>query len=57
VTLGATAATNVVVVNATTMTATTPARVAGTANVLVTTPGGTNMANTLYTHVTPAPTV
>jgi histidinol dehydrogenase len=57
VTVGATAATNLVEFDSTTMTATTPARVAGTANVLVTTPGGTNMANTLYTHVTPAPTV
>ena len=37
--------------NATTITCTTPARAAGTASVLVTTPGGTNAANTLFTFV------
>jgi len=57
VTIGGTAATNVVVVSATTITATTSAHSAGSANVLVTTPGGTNAANTLYTYVIPAPTV
>jgi hypothetical protein len=50
VTFGGTAATSVVVVNATTITCITPARAAGTASVLVTTPGGTNAANTLFTY-------
>jgi len=50
VTIGGTAATAMTVVNATTITATTPAGSAGTASVLVTTPGGTNSANTLYTY-------
>ena len=57
VTFGGNAATNVTVVNATTITATTPAGTAGTASVIVTTPGGSNSANSLYTYVTPAPTV
>jgi hypothetical protein len=43
---GATAATNVVVVNATTITATAPAGTAGTVNVVVTTAGGTSAAST-----------
>lgn len=55
--IGGNAASSVVVVNATTITAVTPAGAAGTASVLVTTPGGTNAANTLYTYVTPSPTV
>lgn len=53
VTFGGTAATSVVVTNATTITCTTPARADGTASVLVTTPGGTNAANTLFTYVAP----
>ncbi len=53
VTLGGTAATNVVVVNATTLTATTPARAAGAVGVLVTTPGGTSAADTLFTYLAP----
>ena len=57
VTIGGAAATNVTIVNATTITATTGARSAGTASVVVTTPGGGNAANTLYTYVTPAPVV
>lgn len=52
VTIGGVAATNVTVVSATSITATTPAHAAGTASVLVTTPGGTNATNTLYTYVT-----
>jgi hypothetical protein len=56
VTIGGTAATGVTVVSATTITCTTPARFAGAASVLVTTPGGTNAANTLFTYVAP-PTV
>ena len=55
VTLGGAAATDVTVVNATTLTATTPAGAAGPASVVVTTPGGANAANTLYTYVLPAP--
>jgi photosystem II stability/assembly factor-like uncharacterized protein len=54
VTFGGTAATNRVVVNSTTITCTTPARAAGTASVVVTTPAGTNAANTLFTYVAPA---
>jgi hypothetical protein len=53
VSIGGTAATSVVVSNATTLTCITPAGSAGTASVLVTTPGGTNAANTLYTYLTP----
>ncbi|NDJ14901.1 MAG: hypothetical protein EBY17_27545 [Acidobacteriia bacterium] len=57
VTLGGVAATNVVVASdGNSLTAVTPARSAGTASVLVTTPGGTNAANTLYTYIA-APTV
>ena len=51
VTFGGVAA-SFTVVNLTTITATTPAGAAGTASVLVTTPGGTNASNTLYTYVT-----
>jgi alpha-tubulin suppressor-like RCC1 family protein len=57
VTIGGVSATSVVVTNATTITCTTPAGTAGTASVLVTTPGGTNAANTLYTYVAPPPTL
>jgi hypothetical protein len=53
VTFGGTAATNRTVVNATTITCTTPAGTAGAKSVLVTTPGGTNAANTLFTYVAP----
>ncbi|WP_369986802.1 autotransporter domain-containing protein [Pseudomonas xanthosomatis] len=56
-TIGGTAATSVNVVNATTITATTPAHAAGTVNVTVTTPGGTNTLPNGYTYVTPAPTL
>jgi hypothetical protein len=56
VTIGGAAATSVVVVNSTTITAVAPAGTAGTASVIVTTPGGSNAANTLYTYVA-APTV
>jgi len=41
VTFGGTAATGVTVVNATTITAVTPAHAAGVVDVVVTTPGGT----------------
>ncbi|OYV03817.1 MAG: hypothetical protein CFE26_20170, partial [Verrucomicrobiales bacterium VVV1] len=53
VTFGGNLATGVTVVNATTITATTPARAAGAASVVVTTPGGSNVANSLYTYVSP----
>ena len=56
VTFGGAAATGVAVVNATTITATTPAGAAGAASVIVTTPSGSNAANTLYTYI-PGPTV
>ena len=52
VTIGGTAATSVVVVNATTITAVTPAGSAGAKSVVVTTSGGSNAANTLYTYTT-----
>jgi hypothetical protein len=45
----------VVVVSATSITCSTPAGAAGTASILVTTPGGINSANTLFTYVTPEP--
>ena len=54
VTLGGTAATGVTVVSDTTITCTTPAGTAGTASVVVTTPGGANAANTLYTYTAPS---
>ena len=56
VTIGGVAATGVSVVSATSITATTPAGTAGTASVVVTTPVGSNAANTLFTYVTPAST-
>jgi hypothetical protein len=56
VTMGGAAATSVAVVNATTITAKTPAHAAGPASVVVTTPVGSNAANTLFTYLAP-PTV
>jgi hypothetical protein len=56
VTIGGAAATSVVVVSSTTITAVTPAGTAGTASVIVTTSGGSNATNTLFTYVAP-PTV
>ena len=56
VTFGGTAATGVTVVNATTITAVTPAHAAGVVDVAVTTPGGTGTGSGLYTYVAP-PTV
>jgi hypothetical protein len=44
-------------VNATTITATTPAGRVGMASALARTLGGAKAANTLFTYVTPAPTV
>ncbi|QXH44848.1 autotransporter domain-containing protein [Pseudomonas xanthosomatis] len=57
VTFGGLSATGIVVVNATTITATTPANAAGAVNVVVTTPGGTATLTNGYTYVTPAPTL
>jgi len=57
VTIGGTAATIVTVVNATTITATTPAHGPGPASVVVTTPGGTGTGTNLFTYVTPLPAV
>ncbi|MBS4096767.1 MAG: IPT/TIG domain-containing protein, partial [Sulfuricella sp.] len=50
VTIGGAAATSISVVNATTITATTPAGTAGAANVTVTTPGGTDTGTSLFTY-------
>lgn len=50
-------AANYTLVNSTTITATTPANTEGTASILVTTSGGTNSANTLFTYIIPAPFV
>jgi hypothetical protein len=52
VTIGGTAVTSFYVNNATTITAVTPAGTAGAKSVLVTTSGGTNSANTLFTYNT-----
>ena len=57
VSLGGTAATNVTVVSDTSLTATTPAHVAGDVSVLVTTPGGTNAANLLFNYTNCGPGV
>jgi uncharacterized delta-60 repeat protein len=56
VTFGGTAATGMTVLNATTITATTPAGTEGAKSVVVTTLGGSNSVNSLYTYVAP-PTV
>lgn len=56
VTIGGVAATDFKVVNATTLTCTTPAGLAGTASVLVTAAAGTSAANSLFTYVTSTPT-
>ncbi|MGF9562914.1 IPT/TIG domain-containing protein [Neorhizobium sp. BT27B] len=57
VSFGGVAATNVTVVNALTITATTPAHVAGLAGVSVTTPAGTGSGLGLFTYVQPPPLV
>lgn len=57
VTFGAAAATNVVVVDPTKITATTPAHAAGPVNVVVTTSGGTATLTNAYTYVAPVPTL
>ncbi len=53
VTIGGAPATNVIVVNATTITCTTPAGTAGARSVVVTTPVGANPANTLFSFFSP----
>ena len=58
VTFGGVAATSFTVVNNTTITAVVPGAAAtGAVSVIVTTPNGSNNANTLYSYVIPAPTV
>lgn len=54
VTFGGTAATAVVVNSATSITCTVPAHVTGAVSVVVTTPSGSNGANTLWTYYSPA---
>ncbi len=56
VTVGGAAATSLVVVSATSITAVTPAGTAGAKNVVVTTPGGTATATNAFTYVSP-PTI
>lgn len=56
VTIGGAAATGVSMISATSISATTPAGSAGTAEVRITTEGGTSGSNTLYSYV-PPPTV
>jgi uncharacterized repeat protein (TIGR03803 family) len=53
VTFGGANATSFTVDSATHITASTPAHAAGAVSVEVTTPGGTNTANTLFTYITP----
>jgi hypothetical protein len=53
VSIGGTACAAINLVSATSITCTTPALAAGIASVLVTTSGGTNAANTLFTYITP----
>jgi len=58
VTFGGVPATNVQLVNSTTITATTPAGSAGVTSVIVTTTSGSNAANSLYTYIaTPVPVI
>lgn len=53
VTFDGTTATNVVVVNDGTITATTPVNASGPASVIVNVPGGSNGSNSLFTYVAP----
>ncbi len=57
VSIGGAAATSFTVVNGTTITAVTSARAIGTASVLVTGPGGTNVPNSLFTFTNSPPTI
>jgi hypothetical protein len=56
VTVGGVACTSVLVVSPTSITCIVPAGLYGFASVLVTTPGGTNVANTLFSYSLPTPT-
>src|SRR5205823_5908322 len=56
VTVGGVAATNVIVVGATSITATTPAHAAGAVNIVVTTPGGSGTLTNGFTYLA-TPTV
>lgn len=56
ITVGGTACTAFNVASATSATCTTPSGTAGTASVVVTTGGGSNAANTLFTYTAPTPT-
>jgi uncharacterized delta-60 repeat protein len=55
VTIGGAAARSVMVVSATSITCTTPAGTKGTKSVVVTTPGGSNVSNSLFTYIAAAP--
>jgi Bacterial Ig-like domain (group 3)/IPT/TIG domain len=57
VSIGGVAATNITVINSTTITVITPAHAAGLFDVAITTPGGTVTMPSLFTYLTPAPTV
>lgn len=57
VTIGGAACTPISAVTATSLSCTTSVGSVGAASVLVTTPNGTNTANTLYTYVAPGPTL
>lgn len=57
VTFGGNASPNFTVVNDTTITATVPSGTAGPVSVIVTTPGGSNAANTLYDYFVATPTL
>ncbi|WP_152647859.1 IPT/TIG domain-containing protein, partial [Rhodopseudomonas palustris] len=57
VTFGADAATGIVVVNATTITATSPPHATGTVDVTVTTPAGIGIGTGLFSYLRPAPSV
>lgn len=57
ISVGGTACASFTVIDDTTATCTTPVGSAGTASVLVTTPSGTNAANTLFTYAIPTFTI
>jgi FG-GAP repeat/IPT/TIG domain len=57
VTIGGAPATTVSVVNDTTITAVTPPGTAGSASVVVTSPAGSNAANSFFTYFIPAPDI
>lgn len=57
ITFGGTAATNITVVNATRVTCTTPARAAGTVDVVLTATAGSTTSTGGFTYLPPAPTI